>query len=114
MKRHERQRDKNGQAVKQRVKTRQVTWAGVALRLLVGLHGLHNVQLVLHNLADCGLLLHYLILGLDLIGHWLLVNLQVLTLLGLRKPALFWLGLRAGTWLDLVWVHLRLHLVATG
>ena len=86
---------------------------GLLHLLLVGLHGLHNVQPLLHNLADCGLLLHYLILDLDLLGHWLLVNLQALTLLGLRKPALFWLGLRAGTWLDLVWVHLRLLLVAT-
>ena len=83
------------------------------LLLLTGLQVI-QVQPLLHNLAECGLLLHYLILDLDLIGHWLLVNLQALTLLGLRKPALFWLGLRAGTWLDLVWVHLRLLLVATG
>ena len=83
------------------------------LLLLTGLQVI-QVQPLLHNLAECGLLLHYLILDLDLIGHWLLVNLQALTLLGLRKLALFWLGLRAGTWLDLVWVHLRLLLVATG
>ena len=70
---------------------------GLLHLLLVGLHGLENVQLVQLVLADCGLLLHLHILDLDLLGRWLLVNLQALTLLGLRKPALFWLGLRAGT-----------------
>ena len=52
-------------------------------------------------------------LGLDLLGRWLFANLQLLTLLGFRNLNGVLLGLRDGIWLGLVWVYLRLHMVAT-
>ena len=75
--------------------------------------GLENVQLVLHNLVDCGLLMHdhvlvrYLILGTILRKH------RFQSLLGLRKLVGVLLGLLVGTWLGLDWVHLRLTLDGT-
>ena len=64
------------------------------LNLLLGLHGLLHVQLLLHGLADSGLLMH---LNVLILGRWFLANLQLLTLLGLRKLAGVWLRLRAET-----------------
>ena len=86
---------------------------GLLHLLLVGLHGLENVQLVLHNLVDCGLLLHIHVLVRDLLLGTKLRKLRCQSLLLLRKLDGVWLVLRDGTWLGRDWVLLRLTVAGT-
>ena len=79
----------------------------------VVLHLLHNVQPLIHNLVDCGLLLHLHVLVRYRILGTILRNLRFRSLLGHRKPVGVLLGLLVGTWLGLDWVHLRLTLDGT-
>ena len=75
--------------------------------------GLENVQLVQLVLVDCGLLMHDHVLVRYLILGTILLKLRFQSLLVLRKHVGVLLGLLAGTWLGLDWVHLRLTLDGT-
>ena len=75
--------------------------------------GLENVQLVLHNLVDCGLLMHDHVLVRYLLLGKKLRKLRCQSLLLLRKLDGVWLVLRDGIWIGRDWVLLRLTVADT-